>query len=263
MQLLISTKKECKMSLVGTYEPINTLKPVAENIWIVDGPIIHMQQFGLNVPFPTRMTIIRLGDGSLFLHSPTSPDESLLKSIDGLGPVKHLVSPNKIHYASIHPWSQHYPDAKCWASPGVRERTEKHGIEIHFNQNLTDSPEEIWASELDQLIFRGGRFMDEVVFFHKSSRTLILADLIENFERSKLKEPIGWLVKLAGNLDPDGKLPIDLRMTYWGRHKIACKYLRRMIDWQPERIILSHGRWYEKNGAKELKRAFRWLSCSL
>jgi hypothetical protein len=31
------------------------------------------------------------------------------------------------------------------------------------------------------------------------------------------------------------------------------------VAWQPERIILAHGRWYEKDGTEELRRAFRWL----
>jgi hypothetical protein len=32
-----------------------------------------------------------------------------------------------------------------------------------------------------------------------------------------------------------------------------------MIGWDPARIILAHGRWYERGGADELRRAFRWL----
>ncbi len=249
------------VELVKTYEPTGTLKPVDENIWIVDGPIEHMQQFGFSVPFPTRMTIIRLGDHSLFIHSPVKPAENLFEAIDALGPVAHLVSPNKLHYAAIHPWSQHYPNAVCWASPGVRERAQSQHIKVHFDHDLQDKAEPAWSSDIDQLIFKGSRFMDEVVFFHKSSQTAILADLIENFEPDKLNTVMRWLVKLAGNLDPDGKLPIDLRMTFWRRHEEACKSLACLLDWQPERVILSHGRWYKRDGVKELKRAFRWLSC--
>jgi hypothetical protein len=32
-----------------------------------------------------------------------------------------------------------------------------------------------------------------------------------------------------------------------------------MIAWNPERVILAHGRWYERDGAQELRRAFRWV----
>ncbi len=249
------------MALVDVYEPINILKPVAPNIWIVDGPIEHMQQFGLNVPFPTRMTVIKLSDDRLFLHSPTKPDEELRKVLDQLGVVSHLVSPNKIHYASIHVWHELYPDAKCWASPGVVERAASRGIKVHFDEDLGDRAPDAWGRDIDQHIFRGSKFMDEVIFFHKSSKTLILTDLIENFEPTKVSRVLRWMLKLAGNLDPDGKLPIDLRMTFKGSHDLACKSYDHMLRWAPERVILAHGRWYDKNGSLELKRAFRWLSC--
>ena len=249
------------MKHVGTYEPLNVLKSQAEDLWIVDGPIIHMQQFGFNVPFSTRMTVVRLSGGSLFVHSPTAPTKELYRQIDDLGPVAHLVSPNKIHYAYIHPWAQRYPQARCWASPGVRERATQKNIEVHFDENLADSAPEDWAMDIDQLIFGGSRFMEEVVFFHRSSRTLILADLIENMEPSKLSAPMRLLARMGGVLDPDGRLPFDLRMTFRGRHKRACASLARMLDWQPEKIIVAHGRCYEENGMAELKRAFRWLSC--
>ncbi|WP_202947541.1 hypothetical protein [Nostoc punctiforme] len=101
--------------------------------------------------------------------------------------------------------------------------------------------------------------MDEVVFFHRNSTTLILADLIENFEPSKVSQNFGWLIKLAGSADPDGKAPLDLRLTFWGHKVQARQCIEQLLQWQPERIILSHGRWYAANGAAELRRAFRWL----
>ena len=253
------------MPLVKTYEPLNILKPVAKNIWIVDGPIIYMQQFGLNIPFSTRMTIIRLpdpdGGDKLFIHSPVKPDQTLLQSLDKLGSVAHLISPNKLHYAFIGQWAKRYPNAVSWASPGVRERAKKHNIDVKFDRDLTEEPDEAWAACIGQTIFGGGRFMDEVVFFHKASKTLILADLIENFETSRTSVFMRILARLGGVLDPDGKMPLDLRQTFRGRHHKACKAYKQMLDWRPEKIILSHGRWYEKDGVRELKRAFRWLKC--
>ena len=102
--------------------------------------------------------------------------------------------------------------------------------------------------------------MDEVVFFHRPSRTLILADHIEKFEPMKVHSPIlRFLLKLAGNSDPDGKLPIDLRLGYWGRHDEIGEAITRMLQWELERIVLAHGRWYQSNGVAELRRAFRWI----
>ena len=244
------------------YEPINTLKPAGENLWLVDGPIVRMAFLGGTMPFPTRMVVVRLANGDLFLWSPTEPDDRLRAEIDALGPVRHLVSPNKIHYAHIATWKRAYPEATAWASPGVRKRAASQRADVFFDADLGDLPEEVWVKDLDQLIFRGGRFMEEVVFFHRKTRTLILADLIENFEAEKVGGLHGWLVRLAGAADPDGKAPIDLRLTFLGGKKEARSTFERMVGWEPEKVIMAHGRPYEREGTAELRRAFRWLGLS-
>lgn len=247
--------------IVKLYEPLNTLKPVGEDIWVVDGPLVRMAYPGGSMPFPTRMVVVRLGSGELFLWSPTEPAEGLRSEIDALGPVRHLVSPNRIHYAHIAAWKRAYPEAEAWASPGVRERAASQRMDVSFDADLGDRAESAWCEDLDQLIFRGGRFMEEVVFFHRKTRTLILADLIENFEPDKVGGFYRWLIRLAGAADPDGKAPIDLRLTFLGRKKRARASLERMLSWEPEKVILAHGRPYDRNGTAELRRAFRWLGC--
>lgn len=247
------------MSGIGLYTPLNTLKPIAADIWIVDGPMVHMAALGMRAPFPTRMTLVRLADGGLWCHSPIAPDEALFAAIDALGPVRHLVSPNLLHYAHIAAWKRRYPQAIAWASPGVRERAAGQHIDVHFDADLDDAPPPDWAATLDQLRFRGSRVMQEIVFLHRASATLIVADLIENFEASKLPAPMRWMARLGGVLDPDGKAPLDMRLTYLGHRAAARACLARILAWQPQRVILAHGRCYLDHAAVELARAFRWL----
>ncbi len=227
----------------------------------MDGPVIEMAFPLVDIPFPTRMVVVRLSSGALWIHSPTRLSEGLAAEIEALGPVTHLVSPNAIHYAWIPDWAARWPQATAWASPGVRERAASQGISVAFQADLQDQAPAAWAEDLDQLIFRGSSALPEVVFFHRASRTLLLTDLIENFERAHVRGPLWWLVRLAGTADPDGKAPLDLRGTYGGRDRReqarAC--LERMLAWAPERVILAHGRWYERDGVAELQRAFRWL----
>jgi len=171
-----------------------------------------------------------------------------------------LISPNKIHYAYIEQWARAYPGAIAWASPGVRDRATQQNIPVTFHADLTNDAPPEWSCDLYQMIFRGSRFMDEVVFFHTASKTLILADLIENFELPKVNNRwLRWLLKLAGNVDPDGKAPLDLRFTFLGGKHQARRSLKQLLLWQPEKVILAHGQWYDRNGSAELKRAFRWL----
>lgn len=242
------------------YTPLNTLKPVADGVWIVDGPEVRMAVPLGSMPFPTRMTVVRLESGALWLHSPTQLDDGLRAALDALGPVRHLVSPNKLHYAHILSWKRAYPEATAWASPGVRERAASQKIEVAFDRELGPTPPPEWSAELDQLLFEGSQVLQEVVFFHRASRTLLLADLIENFEREKISLGMRALAHLGGCLDPDGKAPFDLRMTFRKGKAQARASLERMTGWNPERIVVGHGRWYPRDGAAELRRAFRWLS---
>lgn len=148
------------------YRPLNTLKPIADNIWIADGDMIHMRfPLGIQIPFSTRMTLVRLRDGSLWCHSPIAPHPALLAEIDALGEVCHLVSPNKIHYAYIAAWKKHYPQATAWASAGVRERAMSQHIQVDFDAELSDHAPPQWAEELGQLTFKGSSVMQESVFF--------------------------------------------------------------------------------------------------
>ncbi|MCL2924574.1 MAG: DUF4336 domain-containing protein [Trichodesmium sp. MAG_R04] len=246
-------------NIIDLYEPLNIPKAIDEDIWIVDGPIVRMAMYGTHIPFPTRMTIIRLKNNKLWCHSPIELVPELKAKIDALGSVHHLISPNKIHYAHIGSWAKAYPEAIAWASPGVVERAAQQKIEVTFNAFLDDEAPIDWSEDISQLVFRGSRFMDEVVFFHRKSSTVILADLIENFELNKVSKKLHLLMKLAGCAAPNGKAPLDLRTTFWGRKNQGRACLQKMLKWGAEKIILSHGKCYKENANAELIRAFAWL----
>lgn len=240
----------------GTYPPLNTLKPVAENVWIVDGPLIRFGMPWPKMPFPTRMTVIRLADG-LFLHSPTPLAPDLKEQVDRLGMPRWIVGPNRIHYWWIPEWRNAYPDAEVYLAPRIREQA-KGRIDFPA-QDLSADHGYPWDDELATLPVAGS-YMTEVEFFHHASRTLVLTDLIENFEPSRLDSILmRWLTRLGGVQDPHGSMPRDMRTTFSGNREELRAAVRKMIGWNPERIILAHGRWYADNGAAELRRAFAWL----
>lgn len=235
------------------YTPLNTLKPVGPEIWIADGPAVPF--YGIS--FPTRMTVIRV-DGRLWVHSPIALDDGLLAEMAALGPVAWLIAPNPIHYVSMDSWSKRFPDAEVLAAPGVKERAAKFGVPFPRHTVLTDAAPEGYAQDIRQRVVKGHRVLHEVVFFHESSKTLVLTDMIENFEAEKVGKVKAVFMRLAGILDPDGKAPIDMRNSFKSKKK-ARAVIREVISWAPEKVILSHGRWYDRDGTEELKRAFRWL----
>ncbi|SHG04838.1 protein of unknown function [Microbulbifer donghaiensis] len=244
----------------ATYPPLNQLKPVAENVWIVDGPLIQFPMPWLRwvrVEFPTRMTIFRLAGGDLLLHSPTLLTGELRNQIEQIGRPRWIIGPNRIHYWWIPDWHKAFPDSRVYLAPRVREQAGKH---LDFDtRELVAETGYPWDSEVDTLPVRGS-YMTEVEFFHRASRTLVLTDLIENFESSKLNSWImRWFTKFGGVRDPDGQMPKDMRATFRKPKGELRRAVNKMIGWNPERIIVAHGRWYRSDGARELRRAFRWL----
>lgn len=238
------------------YAPLQTLKAFADDVWIADGPQIGMHYLGLTLPFPTRMTVVRLPSGVLWVHSPIAWSDALAESLARLGPVRHLVAPNTLHYWYLPEWRDRFPEARAYGAPGLDRQAKRP---LALDETLGDAPPEAWEGALDQCLVRG-KLLTEVDFFHRSSRTLILTDLIENFEPKRVRNPVlRWLVRVSGAADPDGKAPIDMQLSFLPHRRSVREAVARMLAWGPERIVLSHGRCYPANGEAELRRAFRWI----
>ncbi|MGF1575295.1 MAG: DUF4336 domain-containing protein [Cyanophyceae cyanobacterium] len=236
------------------YEPLYTLKHIAPNVWIADGGWIRF--YGL--PFPTRMTVLRLSNGDIWVHSPIADKEGLSAAVAALGSIRHLIAPNWIHYAWVPSWQLRFRKALTWASPGVVKRAASKGMQLRFDRELGNDPPIEWAAEIDQRLADSG-YHREVIFFHLASRTLVLTDLIENFELDKMPWWTQPLLRLGGVCDPDGRMPRDMAASFQRHSQHLRDLVDSMLAWNPERVILAHGRWYPINGTAELSRAFGWL----
>ncbi|WP_158968570.1 DUF4336 domain-containing protein [Chachezhania sediminis] len=237
------------------YDPLDRLKPVADDIWLIDGPTIRF--YGL--PFPTRSTVIRLASGEVWVHSPIRLTHDLANAVRALGPVRHLIAPNEIHYAYVGDWQVAFDQATTWAAPGVVERAASRGMTLHVDDILDNSAAPSWSGEIEHLLVEGSAVHREVVFFHRASRSLILTDLIENFEPSRVPFWFRPLARLAGIADPHGSMPRDMRATFGSHRDQLRSAIDQMLAWEPERVILAHGRWYATDGTAELRRAFDFL----
>ncbi len=69
------------------------LPEFAEDIWTVDGPDVR----DMGVMFTTRMAVVKLSDGSLWVDSPVPVTFDTLKKITALGPVRYLVAGTPRH----------------------------------------------------------------------------------------------------------------------------------------------------------------------
>lgn len=243
---------------IRPYQPLSTLKPVAPGVWMIDGPVMKLNVGPFKLPFPTRSVVIRLSNGGLWIWSPTKPTRELFAELDATGAVEQLVSPNKFHYASIAAWKQRYPNAKAWASPGVRDRAFSQQIDVTFDDDLRDDAPPAWSSEIQQLIFKGSRWMQEVVFFHRATSTLLVADMVMALESDRVAPSLRWLYKAAAVMTP-GQAPREVQAATWGQQPQARRCAELIQSWQPARVIVGHGSNFFEDAPAKLKRAFAWL----
>jgi hypothetical protein len=230
---------------------MSALVPFGENIWVGEGPVVSFYGF----PYPTRMAIIRLASGDLFIWSPIALTGELQQEVESLGRVAHLISPNVIHHLFLGDWKKAFPRAKLYASPHLaRKRTD-----LAFDATLCNTPDAAWAAEIDQVEMAGSFFLTEIVFFHHQSRTAIFVDLIENFRPDWFKGWKGWLARLDGIVGPFGGAPREWRLSFLNR-KLARERFSRILSWQPEQVIMAHGEMTRTNGAAFIRKSFHWLA---
>jgi hypothetical protein len=179
-RLVARTGNACPLTTgVGGKRPIGgldsaiMLEPLGSDLWFADGGIVSFHGFD----YPTRMAIVRLVGGGLWLWSPVEKTDAVEDEIRALGPVRHIVSPNKLHYLFLDQWQAAFPDAKLW---GTAETIAKCG-DLRFSEALAEDPPADWDGQIDQFYFTNSPFLDELIFFHRASSTVIIADLSQTF----------------------------------------------------------------------------------
>ena len=162
-----------------------------------------------------------------------------------------------------------------WASPHAPERARARGIDVQFKRELgADAPEE-WRDEIDQTAIPGGIF-GEIVFFHKQSKTLILADTIINFELDKMSQPWRFATWLTGMYYPQAKYSSACVCRFYCRGKNREPQLRNFSHGNPKASFSATGAVLSQMVAEysvacsagcfkqcERSRAAPWLQCQV
>jgi hypothetical protein len=243
------------MTIVNRPDPagryaVLMLAEFAPSLYIADGPSVLF--FGF--PYPTRMAVAQLTDGSLWVWSPVALRDGLAEEVDALGPVRHVVSPNKLHHLFLGEWQERWPEARLWAPPGLAKRKP----ELQFDAALGDEPDSAWAAVIDQVIFRGSLFMEEVVFFHMASRTAIFCDLIQRFPEASMSGWKGMLMRLDGLVGEHGRTPREWRASFLRRGP-ARAAREKVLGWNPERLLIAHGECAQTGAGSIIADALGWI----
>ena len=227
------------------------MKSLAHELWIFDGRSVPF----LGLPFPTRMTVVRLASGELWIHSPIELSESIVGQLERLGPVKYLIAPNHLHHLFLPEWISAYPGAEVYGTDEVINKRS----DISFTASLNHDQIWAWETDIEQELFSGSPAMEECIFYHRGSGALIVTDLVENFSGDNFKYWQKLVARFMGILVPNGKMPLDWRLSYMFGKAEARKHLSRILAWNPDILIMSHGEIVEENTGKFLENSFKWL----
>jgi hypothetical protein len=223
------------------------LHALAKDLWVIDHPL---QVGGLQLG--TRTTVVRLATGGVWLHSPGPLSPELVDEIAALGPVQALVAPNAMHHFYLAQNVRTFPQAILYVSLALPAKLK----EPFMYETLSDDPPTLWRDELAQHATRGIPKLQEVIFLHRASRTLILTDLAFHIRHSA-----SWFTRLFMRLNGAyGHFGPSRIFRLLVKDRAALRSsLNLMEDWDFDRVIVSHGEVLEGGGKQAVQTQYAWV----
>jgi hypothetical protein len=224
------------------------MRLVAAELWVVETPLRFR---GIEVG--RRMTVVRLWGGALLIHSPAPLSLELRQALTELGDVRFVVPASSMHgHLFMEQYRAAFPDVELFSAPGL-DRKRK---DLVFDGALGSGPDPRWSEVIDQAAVLGHRFVTEIVFLHRPTRTLIVGDLCFTIgeDAPAVMRALARAVRSYGQLRPTPMFRLGLR-----DRKAARSSLDRILEWAFDRIIVGHGELVETGGKDALRRAYAWL----
>ena len=217
------------------------------DIYTLDAPLSFM-----GFKLGTRMTGVRLKDGSLFVHSPVPLDAATRAELDALGPVAHVVAPSLFHHLHAGTMIEAYPKATLWAPRALRAKRKDLRIDHDLEDAAASAP---WRDELVPVAIEG-TMLGETVFVHPASRSGVSADLTENV-RTCDHLPTRLYLKAGGVYGRPGWNRL-LRFVYRDK-RAARRSVDRLLEHDFDRLYLAHGEILETGAKPALVSTFEFL----
>lgn len=220
------------------------LEPIGSSIWVA-----RVSFKALGIELGNCMTVMQLSDKSLLLHSPNRFDERYCAELDAIGPVKHLVAPNLMHNLFFAQWQQRYPQATVYAPAGIK----KVKFYVELQPNMIEKLELQWNADLALELVGGMPRVNEIVFYHKPSKTLIFTDLAFNIRDSKsLRTRLAFtLYGCYGKFGPTRLIGLLIK----DRERYDAS-IQRILAMDAKTIVVSHGELIRDQANELLKNAF-------
>jgi hypothetical protein len=226
---------------------IPVMIPFGDQIWIEYAPARI-----LGMRLTTTMTVVRLPDGNVLVHSPLEATAERRAAIEALGPLTHLYAPNTYHDRHLAAWAEAYPHARVHAPEALkRERPELRVDRFHDRER-----EAAFAGVFAEVPIDGFR-LRETVLLHLPSRTAIVADLVQNVGRPRGMWT-GCYTRVMGFHDRVA-LSRAIRWMGFNDRAAARRSLDDLLQRPFDRIIVGHGTPVESGARDALSAAMTWL----
>lgn len=227
------------------------LREIDRDIWVAEQPFRY---FGLSVG--TRMTAIRLANRELAVISPIALNDTIASQLDELGTVKHIIAPNLYHYLFAANFKTRYPNGTFWAAPGLEIKKPDLAIDkiIKSDENtLSDGLQYVFFEGFRTIGLTGFDSLNECVFFHSASRTLILTDTAFHFDDS-FPALTQFATKIIGGYKSLSPSLLE-RIATTEKEKVR-QSVEKILCWDFERVIVAHGSIIEQNGKEKFKQGY-------
>ncbi len=222
------------------------LQQVCRDVWEAG----HQQKIPMGFTLPGRMVVIRLESGEVCVYSPGPFDDETAAQVAALGPVTYLLAPNRYHHLYLLPAMERFPEAEVHGAPGLETKRS----DVPFSATLGVAAP--WGAELQPVPVDGFPGLSEVVFVHRPSGTLLVADLLFN-----LRHSAGLLATLYLRLGGAyGKVAQSrmLRLGIRDRPAHAASWLR-LLRIPFDRLVPCHGDVVETGAREQVEAALAWL----
>jgi len=243
-------------SIYHPYSPQGVPVEVAKDIWTIEGGVVQYAIGPVKVPCPTRMTVLHDGAGGLLLHSPVELSSQLVDALAEIGTVAYLMAPNSFHYLHLNAWAEAFPLAEVLVAPAIPS----HASLPERAQIIRREPSNRLKNVVDCIEVDGGSWV-ELALLHRPSRTLILTDLIQNFETGRMQGVLAKALLTIGGATgqpPSASIEMRLAALLHRKKKGIRKSFQAIKDWRPERILIAHGASLSGPPHHILHQAFNW-----
>ena len=201
---------------------------------------------------PARMTALPLADAGVALVSPIPIDDALAARVEALGPVRFLIAPNLLHHLYLGAAKERWPDAIVLAPSALRAKRPDLAIDAALEDGL---PPEL-AAGVRAIKIDGAPAVEEFVFFHEASGTLVVTDLLFHVThpRGFIAHVVLWLVGCYK------RLAQSRAWRFFVKDRAAAARSARLVTGLSfERLIPAHGDVIQSGARPQVERALAWM----